>query len=408
MPTYFYQATDHSGKFVEGDLEAPDYRIAVEKVRKLNYFPVRVSAEPNRAQLGDGLKLPSVDWLQRVTTRELLNFTQQLATLVGAGLTLDKGLTIIVQLTEHPKARSVFSDVQKRVHAGSTFAEALAAYPEVFPTLYVSMVRAGEVGGVLTLVLDRLTDFLETSQDMRAKIVSSLIYPLILLVVGGAAVVFLVTYVVPKFTSIFADMEASLPLPTRLLLGFSQVASQYWWALILVGVAAIGGASYYVRSDSGKPKWDGFLLHIPLVGDLIRKIEVSRFARTFATLQKSGVPVLQAMGIVRKLVNNLVISKALDGLQDALKGGQGLSRPLAKAGVFPPLAVHMIVVGEETGALDDMLVKVADIFDKEVDTALKRVVGLVGPVLILLMGMCVGFIVISVLWGMISINDLAF
>ncbi len=408
MALYFYQATDQKGKFVEGDLEAPDFRVAVEKVRKLSYFPIKVTADPPKKKVTTGIKLPGADWFQRVPKKEILNFTQQLATLVTSGLTLDRSLSITVNLTQHERAREVFADVHKRVHAGSTFSEALATHPKVFSNLYISMMRAGEAGGVLNLVLERLAEFLEASQDMKNKILTSMAYPIFLVTMGGAGVAFLLAFVVPRFKMIFEGMESKIPFITALLMDYSEFFTQYWWAVLIIGVAVIAAFMKFIRSETGKPKWDAFLLRLPIFSDLIKKIEVSRFSRTMATLQKSGVPVLHALTIVRSIVNNSVISKSIDTLHGAIKGGQGMSRQLQKSGAFPPLAIHMIVVGEETGALDEMLVKVANTFDKEVDNALQRAVGLIGPVLILLLGLCVLFIVVSVLWGIISVNDLAF
>lgn len=408
MTIYFYQATDEKGKVIEGDLEAPDLRIAIEKVRQLRYFPIKVTPDSPGKNGGSQFKIPGLEWLKGVPKREILNFTQQLSTLISSGLTLDRSLSITVNLTQNDQAREVFADVQKRVHAGSTFSEALAIYPTVFPKLFISMVRAGEAGGVLNVVLERLAAFLESSQDMKNKILTSLAYPIFLLIMGGGAIAVLMTVVVPRFEAIFEGMEHRLPLITVFLMQFSKYATQYWWAFFIGLVLTILGFFKYISSAEGKPKWDAFLLRLPVFGDLIRKIEVSRFSRTMSTLQKSGVPVLQALAIVSTIINNKVISKSVQELHSAVKGGQGMSRPLQKAGVFPPLAVHMIVVGEETGALDDMLIKVANIFDKEVDNALKRAISLIGPVLILMLALCILFIVGSVLGGIVSLNDLAF
>ncbi len=407
MTVFFYQATDQAGKIVEGDLEAPDLRIAIEKVRKLRYFPIKITPD-SPGKNSSQFKIPGLDWLQGIPKREILNFTQQLSTLISSGLTLDRSLSITVNLTQNDKAREVFADVQKRVHAGSTFSEALTIYPSVFQKLFISMIRAGEAGGVLNIVLERLAEFLEASQDMKNKIITSLAYPIFLMVMGGGAIVVLMTVVVPKFETIFEGMEHRLPLITIILMQFSKFATQYWWLFLLGLVAMVFGFLKYISSQEGKPKWDAFLLRLPLFGDLIRKIEVSRFSRTMSTLQKSGVPVLQALAIVSSIINNHVISKSVQALHSAVKGGQGMSRPLQKSGVFPPLAVHMIVVGEETGALDEMLTKVANIFDKEVDNALKRAISLIGPILILMLAVGILFIVGSVLGGILSLNDLAF
>lgn len=408
MAVFFYQATDDKGKVVEGDLEAPDLRIAIEKVRKLRYFPIKVTPDTPGKNGSARFNLPVLEWFKGVPKREVLNFTQQLSTLVTSGLTLDRSLSITVNLTQNEKAREVFADVQKRVHSGSTFSEALSVYPGVFPKLYISMVRAGEAGGVLNIVLERLATFMESSQEMKSKILTSLAYPLFLVLMGGSAIVVLMTVVVPKFKAIFEGMEHRLPIITVFLMKFSEFATQYWWIFFIGLVLLLIGFFKYITSEEGKPKWDAFLLRLPIIGDLIRKIEVSRFSRTMETLQNSGVPVLQALAIVSTIVKNSVISKSIHDLHSAVKGGQGMSRALQKSGVFPPLAVHMIVVGEETGALDKMLVKVANTFDKEVDNALQRAMKLIGPILILILAVCVLFIVVSVLGGIISLNDLAF
>lgn len=405
MGTYFYQATDRTGKFVEGDIDAPDFKLAVERVRKLNYYPIKISEDKPKAGMGSNVKLPFAEWFGRIKQSEIMGFTQQLSTLVTSGLTLDKSLSITVKLTESSRAREVYTDIQKRVHAGSTFADALQAYPDVFSRLYINMIRAGEVGGVLDTVLGRLGEFLESAQDMKNKIISSMIYPIILVLFGSGAVIFLIAYVVPQFHTIFADANA-LPVITQVLLLISSIISNYWWVIALLMIGIVAGFVYWVKTDKGRSQWDDFLLKLPVIGDLIRKIEVSRFSRTMSTLQKSGVPVLQSLLIVKSIISNRQISRAVEKLHEGLKGGRGLSKPLQETGVFPPLAVHMIVVGEETGAMDEMLVKVANTFDKEVDTALKRAVGLIGPIMIILMGGIIAFIVISVLWGMFSIQDM--
>ena len=267
-------------------------------------------------------------------------------------------------------------------------------------------VDAGEVGGVLNTVLHRLAEYLEKTEDMKSKVITSLIYPIILVVLGGAAVVFLMTYVVPKFAQIFSDMGDTLPFITAALLEISAFVTDYWWAVVLIALAMVLGFISFLKSEFGRFYWDSFLLKLPLIGDLIKKIEVSRFSRTLSTLMNSGVAVLQALSIVHGTITNKVISSGLNKLHEGLKGGQGLSKPLQAIQIFPPLAVHMIVVGEETGALEEMLLKVAQTYDKEVDTALRRAIGLIGPLLILLLGGVVILIVVSILWGMLAVSDI--
>lgn len=403
MTVYFYQATDKNGKFIEGDLDAPDYRMAIAKIRSLNYFPVHVWEEKPKKNIS--LKIPDFGFLPQVPQKELLNFTQQLATLVNSGLTLDKSLSMLVQLTEKEKTREILADIHDRVHAGNTFSASLAEYPRVFSKLYTNMVRAGEAGGVLGSVLSRLTDFLEKSEELKGNIRSAMIYPILLVLVGGSAVVVLMTVVIPKFASIFGDMGRTLPLSTQFLLNTSSFLSSYWWALLLLFTAGIATLMVYLKTEAGKYRWDDLALKLPLFGSLIRKIEVSRFSRTMSTLLTSGVPVLQSLFITRTILSNSVIAKAMDRLYDGLKGGKGISEPLGKLSVFPPLAVHMITVGEETGTMDEMLAKISVAYDKEVERSIKQLISLIEPFMILLMGGIVGFIVISMLMAIFSINE---
>lgn len=404
MTTYFYQATDQTGKVIKGDVEATTFKSAVDKVRNLNYLPIKLTEDKPRPSITERVRIPGRK--KRLSPSELLQFTQQLKTLVTSGLTLDRSLAITVQLTDSDSARKIFSDIQNRVHAGSTFGDALTAYPEVFSKLYTNMIRAGEVGGVLNTVLHRLAEYLEKTADMKSKVITSLIYPIILVVVGGGAVVFLMTYVVPMFSNIFSDMGDALPFMTAALLMVSAFVTDYWWMVALIIMAMVLGFVSFLKSDFGRLYWDSLILRIPLIGDLIKKIEVSRFSRTLSTLMNSGVPVLQALSIVHATITNKVISSGITKLHDGLKGGQGLAKPLQAIRIFPPLAVHMIVVGEETGSLEAMLLKVAETYDKEVDTALRRATGMIGPLLILLFGLVVILIVVSILLGMLSLNEI--
>jgi len=408
MATYFYQATDPSGQIIEGDIEASDYRVAVQKVRNLNYFPIKVTQEKPDTSFIEKWKVPTSQAFSfsKISSYELMNFTRQLATLVSAKLTLDKGLTITTRLTEKEKTREIFQDIQKRVHAGSSFADSLATYPDVFSKMYINMVRAGEMGGVLDVVLTRLADFLENNEETKNKILSALIYPAILILAGAGAVVFLMTFVVPKLSGVFEGSGKTIPFITRVLLNTSTIMNQYWWSLGMGLILAVLAFWLFLKSDFGRNLWDGLVLKLPIFGDLVRKIEMSRFSRTMATLLNSGVPVLQALNIVQSVIINHVIASVMAPLQEGLKSGQGISRPLQKANVFPPLAVHMIVVGEETGELESMLVKVADIYDKEVDNAIQRMLKVFEPVLVLTIGGSIIFIVASILMGMMEVTNI--
>ena len=408
MTVFSYKATDKSGKFVEGDIDAPDYHTAIQQIRQLNFFPVKVAEGKSSSKFSSGLKLSLPRLGSKVLTKDLMTLTLQLATLVDAGLTLDDGLSTLIKLSETEQIRSILVDIRKRVHAGSAFADALEEHPDVFSKLYVNMVRAGEAGGMVGEALSRLALFLEKSVELKNNIRSAMVYPAILSLVGGAAVIILITFVVPQFSKLFEDMGAALPLPTQIMLGLSSLLINYWPILLLGTLGGIGAFTFYIKTDIGRLRWDSLLLKLPLFGLLIRKIEISRFSLTMATLLKSGVPILQAMGIVQSILINRVISDAVGNLKQALKRGKGLSGPLQEAGVFPPMAVHMITVGETSGALDEMLIKVSQTYDKEVEQAIKQVISLIEPMMILLMALIIGFIVVSMLLAIFSANDIAF
>ncbi len=408
MTSFVYKATDQDGQFVEGDIEAPDYHVAVQKIQKLNYFPIQVAEGKSSRSFAQGFKLPGADFFGQIPQKELLTLTQQLSTLVGAGITLDSSLSSLVKLTDKEKLKNVLADIQKRVHAGSSFAEALSEHPKVFSKLYINMVRAGEEGGVLTASLDRLAKFMEKSEDLKNNIRAAMAYPTVLALVGGSAVVMLFTVVIPKFSTLFEDMGTALPLPTKLMLGMSALFTNYWWLLLILSIMMIAGCIAYIKTESGRYRWDSMVLKLPLFGALVRKIEVSRFSLTLSTLLKSGIPVLQAMGIVKSILSNSVIISSMTPLQAGLKSGKGLSGPLEKSGIFPAMAVHMITVGETSGTLDDMLTKVSETYDKEVELSIKQIISLIEPMMILLMAGIIGFIVISMLMAIFSINDISF
>jgi general secretion pathway protein F len=299
-------------------------------------------------------------------------------------------------------------DLLRKIEAGSSFSEALSSYPGIFPRLYINMVKAGEVGGVLNLILARLTKYLQTSKETREYIVSVLIYPALLTLVSGASIVILLTFVIPRFAKIFDDMGGTIPLPTQILLSVSQFVKDYWWA-IAGGLLAIGfGIRSYTKQGEGKVQWDQLKLRIAIVGDLVKQREIARFARTLGTLIQSGVPILQSLQIVRETVSNEIISRSIGEVHTGVKQGGSISKTLQNQGIFPPLAIHMMTVGEETGKLDEMLMRVAETYEANLQTALKRFISLLEPMLILFMGLVIGFIVVSMLLAIFSINEIPF
>jgi general secretion pathway protein F len=408
MTVFVYKATDQNGQFVEGNLEAPNYHVAVKKIQKLNYFPIKVT----EGKSGNGFSLANMlswpDFFGQISQKELLTFTQQLSTLVGAGITLDDSLSSLAKLAEKDNLKEILADIQKRVHSGSSFAEALAEHPKTFSKLYVNMIRAGEEGGVLTESLNRLGRFMEKAEDLKNNIRAAMAYPIVLALVGGSAVIILFTVVIPRFSTLFEDMGEALPLPTKIMLGMSALVSNYWWLLLILFILMTAGFISYKNTEQGKYRWDFLVLKLPLFGTLVQKIEVSRFSLTLSTLLKSGVPVLHALGIVKTILSNRIIINAMSSLQEGLKSGKGFSGPLQKSNIFPPMAVHMITVGETSGTLDDMLTKVSETYDKEVELSIKQLISLLEPMMILLMALIIGFIVISMLLAIFSINDISF
>ena len=397
MPVFSYRATSIEGAVVEGFIEAVDEKSAIQRLKNTGVIPLTVSSPK------EGIK-------KRISMRsskgDLLTFTTELSALLGAGLPLDRSLNILSDISESGEMKSVVDAILKSIREGSSFSDALQKHPKVFPRIYVNMIRAGEAGGVLDVVLDKLNEFLESSKALKEHIISVMIYPAILMVTSGLSIIILLTYVLPKFTVIFAELGGALPLPTQILLAFSSTLKSYWW---IIAAAITGGwiiFRNYTRSDLGKYKWDTFKLK--LMGDVIRKLETARFCRTLGTLLKSGVPLLQALSNAKDIVNNQVIASAIDAVSAGAKEGKGIAVPLANTKVFPSLALSMIKVGEETGQLDVMLLKVANTYEKSLNVAIKRFVGLLEPIMILAMGVIVAAIIISILMAIFSIIELPF
>jgi len=409
MTTFSYKATDSYGKILKGTLEAADERGAVAKLQGMNCIPIRIerrNGAGGRFSLRGSFHIS--DLFGRVTQRDVLFFTQDLHALLEAGLSMDKALTILIDVAENDKFKEVVAGILKSIEGGSSLSEALASYPKVFSMLYINMTRAGEAGGVLPAVLERLGLFLENSQDLRDYVVSAMVYPLFLVFVGGVSIIIMLTFVIPKFSVIFADMGQAMPLSTKILLGLSNGLRSYWWLIAVFIGAGVILIRRYIQTPSGRLKADRLKLSSPIVGKLVRSIEVARFSRTLGTLIKSGVPILMALQLVREIVTNRIVSGSLQIVYDRVKEGDSLSSPLTHEGIFPPLAVQMISVGEETGKLDQMLLRVAENYEKTVRNMIKRFVNLLEPVMILTMGLMVGFIVISMLMAVFSMNDIPF
>ena len=405
MAVFAYRAADQRGQTVDGVMEAPDVRAVVERLQRDAYFPIKVAPQhPQRGLLG--LAWPALG-PGRVAPRDLVSLTQQLATLLEAGLPLDRALSIQGELAPTARLRAIMADVLRTVRGGSSLADALARHhPRPFSRLYINMVRAGEKGGVLEATLRRLAEFLDESQQFRDALVSALIYPVLLTGVGAAAVVFLMTFVIPRFATIFQDLGATIPLPTLILLEVSGALQRYWWLIALVVVAVVLATRMLLATPRGRLAGDRLLLRLPLAGPLIVKTEVARFTRILGTLLSSGIAMIPALTVVKEMLGNQVLAGAVDGLAGGAQRGAGLAQPMADSGAFPPLAVHMVRVGEETGRLEEMLLRVAADLEADTRKLVKRLISLAEPCIILVMGVMVGFIVVAMLMAILSVTDL--
>lgn len=402
MPFFEYKAVTPEGRVVEGTLEAADRTIALARLEEQGQLPITVHSREDAGIFGSELKFP---WQrQRVRRADLLIFTQELAALLRAGLPLDRSLTILTDLTENEYLQEIDRELLAEIKGGKSLSEGLAMYPQVFPKLYVNLIRAGEISGTLDEILGRVVEYLENADELRSYIVSSLIYPAILALVGSASITVMVTFVIPKFSEVFENAGMPVPLPMKIMLGLSGFVTGYWWLIL----AAVFGAVFLWRrnlaTEEGRLNWDRRLLHLPVLGSVLQRLEVSRFARTLGTLLHSAVPLIQSINIVQEVVGNKVISSAMGRVVSGVKKGEGLARPIKQEGVFPLFAVHLLEVGEETGRLDEMLLQIADTYDRDLRTSVKRLVALFEPAMILIMGLLIGVMVVSMLYSIFSIN----
>jgi general secretion pathway protein F len=407
MAFYQYRAADHAGKIVEGVMEAEAEQSVVHRLHEMGCIPLRI-AVPGQGKTSPAQRALPIFTRRKVSQQQLLQFTQELSTLMAAGLPIDRSLSILANLIEAKEFSAVLRTLLETVRAGKSLAASMAEHPEVFPKLYVNMVRAGEAGGILEGVLRYLAEYLQASLALKEDVKSALIYPMILGGAAGLSLIILFLYVVPRFTAIFNDVGKALPLITRIVIGFSHLLTEYGWLVLLL---VLGGGAvfvFYVRTPEGKSECDSLLLRVWLVGDLVRKFETARFARTLSALLKGGVPLLEALGTVQGVIGNRVLARAIAQVQMRVREGKGMARPLGESGLFPPLALNMIAVGEETGKLEVMLAEVAGFYDHEVKRTTKRLTSLLEPALILTMGVIIGVVVVSMLLAIFSINDLPF
>ncbi len=397
---YFFKAVASDGKVRTGSLTAESERFAASELRRQGLIPVEVSAQAPKKNVT--INLPMLDGGKR---RDVLFFTGELSTLLNAGVPLDRALSITSELSERASFRTLVTDVLRILKGGKTLADSLAAHPAHFSELYVNMVRAGEASGSLALIFERLAAFETTRDDLRGYIVSSMIYPILLSCVGVASIFILLEFVVPRFAQIFEDPHIKIPAPTLLMMQASEIIQDWWLPFAITLVVFIIGFQTYIHSVAGRLWWDTFRLRIPLLGDALRKAETSRFARAMGTLVASSVPLVSALGIARGILNNQRMANSLEAVATGVKRGEGIAQPLQKTGAFPPLAGYLLAVGEETGHLDSMFYRMADIYENETRTAIRRFTSLFEPLIILTMGIVIGSLILSLLLAITSIND---
>lgn len=402
MPLFEYKAVAPSGETVRGTMEAASVELVVLKLQEAGNIPLQAK----EAGTG-GFSLSALRMMRRgMNTREVGQFTQQMSTLLGAGLPLDRSLQVLMELSENDRVRSTVSDIREHVREGGSLSDALENQHGAFSRLFVSMVRAGEIGGTLDVTLNRLSDYMERSRDLKDSVVSALIYPIILLLLAAGSLILLLVYVIPQFTPIFEELGGDLPLITKMVLGVGKVLQHFWWGLILLAFLAVAQFRRMMAVEEKRFAWDGRVLRFKWAGDLVAKLETARLTRTLGTLLSNGVPLLAALSIARNVVNNTVLRKDVTDAAREVKTGGGLARNLGKGGRFPRFALQMISVGEETGQLDAMLMKVSDSYDIQVRNTIERLLAIFTPVVTLLLAVMIGTIVMSVLLAILGINDL--
>ena len=401
MATFFFRAVASDGKLRTGSLTGETDKVVARELRRQGLTPIYVGMDQKSSF---ELKLPA---FTRGRRRDVLFFTQELSTLLNAGVPVDRALTISGELTEHPQFRFIILDVLRVLKGGKSLADSLAVHPRYFSDLYINMVRAGEASGSLAAVFERLAEFERSRDELRNYIISSMIYPGLLTLVGLGSIFVLLNFVVPRFAAVFAESRMKIPLPTLIMLEASRIVQAYGWmaAAALVVTALIFRS--YIRTTVGRLWWDTLRLRVPLLGDALRKAETARFARSMATLVANNVPLVQSIGISGAILNNRKISGALAEVAQGVKRGEGIAGPVRKAAVFPPLAGHLLMVGEETGRLDHMFARMADIYESDTRSAIKRFTSLFEPLVILVMGVLVGALILSMLLAITSINEVA-
>jgi general secretion pathway protein F len=408
-----YTALDEQGREVTGALQAEDRSTALTRLKSMGMYPMGIEVASNGGAAISAGAVPGVAakaapgpslFRRRVSASDLALFTRQMASLFNAGLNIARCLDTLIDHTDNATLREALTQIRQAVQGGSSLWEAMSEHPRVFSELYVSLVRAGEASGQLGKVLERLADSLEQQEEQRSKIRSALAYPILLIIAGFSAVVFILVFLVPRFSNIFNSLNRPLPAPTRALLSIQAFVSEWGWLVLLLSIAAYFAMRQWNRSDHGGLVLDRFKMRLPIVGSLVHKEAVSRFCRTMATLVQGGVPILTSFEVAERAVGNRVLRQAIEQVRDSVRGGENLADPLKRSGAFPSLVTNMIAVGEETGNLEEMLSRVADAYDSEISNRMRQLISLVEPGVILIMGGVIGTIVLSMLIPVLELS----
>ena len=406
MPVYEYTALDRAGKNIAGIIDADSTVAARQKLRASGKYPVQVQETEVRAKPAGATELTLPSLFNRVKADDIHALTRQLATLLNAGIPLVGALDALMEQTGNPPLKKIIAQVKESVNEGSSLTNALKKHPRLFSGIYINMVRAGEASGSHDVVLERLADFGEHQQALKGRFQAALIYPMFMAVIGAGVLFFLLSFVVPNLTRIFTEMKQVLPLPTTMLIGFSTFMRSYWWLILLLIVGVVFGLKEFVKRPRGRYIWDSLKLRLPVLGQINRKIALARFGRTLGSLLQSGVPLITSLQIVRNIVNNVLIGDVTDDTMEDIQAGKSLHFALGKSAWFPPVFRQMVAVGEQSGDLEKMLHKIADAYEREVETRITGLTALIEPVMILLMAVIVGFIVISILLPIFEMNQM--
>ena len=406
MAVYEYKALNIKGKEVSGIIEAESRISAGQNLKRMNLYPVTLNETTEKTIEKKRRDISLSILLERITGSDISVFTTQFAALVEAGMPVVDSFEISIQQTEKKSMRKMLSVIKEEVNKGVSLADAFKLFPRHFSPLYINMVSAGEESGSLEIVLMRLADFLQMQLETQSRIMATLAYPVLMLIVGITVVFFLVTFVIPTVTGIFEEMNQALPLPTMILIGVSSFLEKAWVYMLIIIIALFLFFNRYKRTPRGKELVDRMKLKIPLIGNQYKKIIMARFTRTLGTLLTNGVPIVTSFDIVKNIIDNRLISAAIERARDDIKEGKEISKPLASSGIFPPVVVNMIAVGEKSGQLEEMLNRVSKIMETELDSSLKKLLSLLEPLMILFMGAIVAFIVISILLPIFEMNQL--